>query len=596
MKKQKEGRGNPGVVKNPLTAAKNAGPEGRKTDHGRQLSGKKKKSAMANDPYAERWKYYVPLTIILLLTFFIYLPALHNGLLTWDDDDYIKNNTLLSSFNLKEIFSQYVLCNYHPFTILALALEYHLFGLNETGYHAVNLLLHLLNVILVFYAVFLLSDKAGVALIASLLFGIHPMHVESVAWIAELKDLLYTFFFLLSYIFYLKYIKYRHKKFLVFALLLFLASLLSKAMAASLPVVLILTDYFKGRKINLMSLLEKIPFFFLAIIFGLVAVSAQRSGGSTGVIDFTFPQRILFACFGFISYLYKLLLPLHLSAFYPYPVKSGESIPLQYYAYLVLFAGLIVSVLISLRYTKTIFFGIGFFALTVFLVLQLFPVGGAVIADRYSYIPSIGIFFLAGEGYYLMERKKLKMIRIIVLGLFTLFFSILTYSRCGTWKDDLTLWTDVISRDQTIEFAYTNRGIALRSEHRNDEAVSDFSRAIELKPDNALAYNNRGVIYYNEKRNDKAVNDLNKAIELKPDYAEAYNNRGNVFYDAKKYDEAIRDYSKAIKLHPGDAGAYFNRAHAEFDSGKENDAITDLKRSASLGFQPAADVLRQINK
>jgi tetratricopeptide (TPR) repeat protein len=345
-----------------------------------------------------------------------------------------------------------------------------------------------------------------------------------------------------------------------------------------------------------MSLLEKIPFFFLAIIFGLVAVSAQRSGGSTGVIDFTFPQRILFACFGFISYLYKLLLPLHLSAFYPYPVKSGESIPLQYYAYLVLFAGLIVSVLISLRYTKTIFFGIGFFALTVFLVLQLFPVGGAVIADRYSYIPSIGIFFLAGEGYYLMERKKLKMIRIIVLGLFTLFFSILTYSRCGTWKDDLTLWTDVISRDQTIEFAYTNRGIALRSEHRNDEAVSDFSRAIELKSDNALAYNNRGVIYYNEKRNDKAVNDLNKAIELKPDYAEAYNNRGNVFYDAKKYDEAIRDYSKAIKLHPGDAGAYFNRAHAEFDSGKENDAITDLKRSASLGFQPAADVLRQINK
>ena len=137
----------------------------------------------------------------MLISFIVYLPVLHNSLLGWDDDDYIKNNPLLYAINLKQIFSQYVLGNYHPVTILTLAIEYHFFGLNSTGYHTVNLLLHLLNVILVFYTVFLLSDKAGIALVASLLFGIHPLHVESVAWAAELKDLLYTFFFLASYIF-----------------------------------------------------------------------------------------------------------------------------------------------------------------------------------------------------------------------------------------------------------------------------------------------------------------------------------------------------------------------------------------------------------
>ncbi len=363
---------------------------------------------MAKAAGPERWKYYSALVIIVVISFIAYFPVLHNGLLYWDDDFYIKNNPLIYSINLKEIFSQNVMGNYHPLTILTLAIEYHYFGLNATGYHAFNLLLHLLNVILVFYVVFSLSDKVGVALVASLLFGIHPLHVESVAWAAELKDLLYTFFFLASYIFYLMYLKDRHKKFYVFAILLFSAALLSKAMAASLAVVLILTDYFKGRKINIKTLSEKIPFFLLAIAFGLVSVLAQKSAGASDVIDFAFPQRILFACFGFISYLFKLLFPLHLSAYYPYPIKGGENIPVQYYTYLILLTALVAFVCYSLRFTKKILFGAGFFALTIFLVLQLFPIGGAVMADRYSYVPSIGIFYLAGEGFifYGAENRK----------------------------------------------------------------------------------------------------------------------------------------------------------------------------------------------
>ena len=178
----------------------------RKKEHKNQPSIKKNLPKKEKTIQSGRWNYYA-LTFIILISFIAYLPVFQNSLLAWDDDRYIKNNILVHLFDLKSIFSQYVMGNYHPITMLIFAIEYHLFGMSATGYHVINLLLHLLNIVLVFYTVYLLSDKISVALIASLLFGIHPLHVESVAWAAELKDLLYTFFFLASYIFYLKYLK-----------------------------------------------------------------------------------------------------------------------------------------------------------------------------------------------------------------------------------------------------------------------------------------------------------------------------------------------------------------------------------------------------
>lgn len=538
------------------------------------------KTKLAVDP--ERWKYYGVLAVILVISFIAYLPVLHNGLLSWDDNSYIRDNPMLFSFNLKEIFSQNVISNYHPLTILTLAAEYQIFGLNATGYHAFNLLLHLLNVILVFYAVWLLSEKAPVALVASLLFGIHPLHVESVAWVAELKDLQYTLFFLASWIFYLKYLNDRHKKYYVYALLLFLASILSKAMAASLPLVLILTDYFKGRKINLKTLSEKAPFFLLAIVFGIVAIVAQKSSGAAEVIDFTFPQRIVFACYGFITYLFKLVLPLHLSAYYPYPINGGENIPLQYYSYLILLAGLAVAVFYSLRFTKKIFFGFGVFALTVFLVLQLLPVGGAVMADRYSYIPSIGIFYLASEGFYLLWGRKQKVIAIILLSGFAIFFTVKTYARCGVWKSDMTLWNDVISQYQTIPEAYFSRGNAFKYENNYKLALADFNKAIELDPNYSQAYYNRGTAFEDQNKHDLALADFNKAIELDPNFAPAYNNRGNVYLNLNQYEMALTDFNKAIKLNPNFSQAYNSRGNALANNGKLDQALADFNKAIAL--------------
>ncbi len=557
----------------------------------------KKKQTKVEVGNREQWKYYLGLTIILIITYIIYTPSLHYGLLAWDDNAYLKENPLMTHIDVKEIFSQFVLGNYHPITVLAFAIEYHFFGLKGSGYHTVNLLLHLLNVILVFYTIFLLSNKKEIALVAALLFGIHPLHVESVAWVAELKDLLYTFFFLTAYIFYIKYMDTPKKRYYVFALVLFLLSLLSKAMAASLPVVLLLTDYFKAKKINTKIILEKIPFFLLAIILGVVAVMAQKSSDAIqDIAIFTFPQRVAFACYGFITYLYKWLLPFELSAFYPYPAKIGESIPWMYYGFIVLLLGLTALIIYSLKKTKKILFGLGFFAATIFLVLQLLPVGSTIMADRYSYIPSIGICYLAGLGLFYLWNKKLKWLAIISLSVFSMFFCVKTYNRCGVWQNDLALWNDVIRQYQNISLAYYNRACELKLENRRDEAMEDFNKAILLKPTYYTAYNNRGLILMDNKNNDDAIKDFNKALELEPKFVMAYHNRGVALFNKGKYEEAIRDFSQTIKLKPDNAMSYYCRGMATYYLGKNDAACLDLKQASNLGYPTPVETMSSVCK
>ena len=246
---------------------------------------------------------YLGISLVLLLTFILYRSGLQNGFVNWDDDKYIIDNPLIRSLDIGALFSGYVMGNYHPLTMLVYAIEYQLFGIDPTGYHVVNMLLHLLNTFLVFLAIIRLSKNNLAGLVAALFFGIHPMHVESVVWASELKDLLYTAFFLGSWIFYMRYIDAPEKrKYYYIALLLFLAALLSKAMAVSLLPVLFLTDYFRGRKISRPVIVEKFPWILLSIIFGIVAVLAQQSLGATESTVFPFWQRIFFCrlCFRYV--------------------------------------------------------------------------------------------------------------------------------------------------------------------------------------------------------------------------------------------------------------------------------------------------------
>jgi protein O-mannosyl-transferase len=518
---------------------------------------KKKKSVQRNVVKKKELKQkralsrqaYIGIFFILVLTFIVYNTILRNDLVNWDDSRYLDDNPLIRSVNLRVLFSTYVMGNYHPLTMLIYAMEYQIFGLDATGYHAVSLLLHLVNVVLVFYALFHLSNNTIVALVASLFFGIHPMHVESVAWASELKDLLYSLFFLGAYIFYLSYLSNQSKRAYYLSIILFLCSLLSKGMAAPLPIILLLTDYFKGRKIGGRALLEKIPFFLLALIFGIVAVFAQKSLGATESTVFPFGQRIIFASYAFVNYLIKLVVPLNLSSYYPYPIKVGQSMPPQYLLYPIVVVAVAVMAFYFRRFKKIIF-GITFFTATIFLVLQLMPVGDAMMADRYTYIPSIGLFYLAGEGFDWLWSKRKKFVAVIATSAFAGLYCFQTYARCAVWENSLVLWNDVIDKHKTIPAAFYNRGLYFFNNGHDSDALNDFNKAIELKRNYADAYNNRGSVLMKFGKIDEALADLNNAISFNKNLTQAYFNRGYIFYQRKEYDQAVQDYDRVIELNP----------------------------------------------
>ena len=342
---------------------------------------------------------------ILLLTFIVFWPSLQNGFTNWDDTYYVTQNTLIKSLSfehLKDIFTTSERSLYHPFTMLSFALNYQIAELNPFTYHFTNLLFHLINTFLVFYFIYLISEKQiGTALITAVLFGIHPMHVESVAWVSERKDVLFTCFFLAAASTYWHYISSGKSKTYVFALLLFLASLLSKATAVTLPLVLLLLDYYKGRKLNMQLIIEKIPFFILSIIFGLLTIKYQSQGAIGDLDDFSALERIMFASYGFVMYALKFLLPFNLSAFYPYP--ATENMPILFKIAPLLAVIMLALAAFSLKKTKVIAFGLTFYAFTVFLTLQFISVGGAVMADRYTYVPYIGLSFII--AYYLNKVR-----------------------------------------------------------------------------------------------------------------------------------------------------------------------------------------------
>lgn len=473
--------------------------------------------------------------------------------------------------------------NYHPFTILTLAAEYAFFGLNPFYFHLVNLVLHLLNSTLAGLLTFRLSKDQLTAYTVAVLFAMHPMHVESVAWISQVKDLLYSCFFLLSVLSYVRYNERGVKKYYFLALLMFCLSLLSKAMAVSLPLVLFLVDFLQERKINRRQVLEKVPFLLLATLFGAIAIVAQRSLNAIPVHSiYHFGDRLVFAFSSFFQYLIKLAIPLQLSAFYPYPEQHGHFMPWYIYASMGLTLVLIALAIYSLRHTRKMLFSLGFFAVTIFVVLQLLPVGDAMMADRYSYLSSFGIFYLAGTGLSSFMNQQNRVIAMLACGLYGISLGVLTFLRCGVWEDGVHLWSDVIRQYQHVPIAYTNRGVDHYRLKQYDLALTDFNKAIQLQPDYAWAYLSRGAVHEVQQKKAEALADYNKAITLNPSFQDAYLNRGNLYKSEGKVEEAITDYSKVIAMNPACLEAWVNRGYLYMNHGKLNEAVDDYSRAIEL--------------
>jgi tetratricopeptide (TPR) repeat protein len=559
--------------------------------------------------------------IITIVTFIAYRGALQNDFVNLDDDRYVTENPKLflqPAGDMFKIPEGYHMGNYHPLTMLGYKMIYTKVKLDPYVYHLVNVVLHILNSLLVFYFIFLLTSVFEIAFASALLFGVHTMHVESVAWVSELKDLLYAFFFFAALIVYVRYAKDRSRKGLyAIALVLFLLSLLSKAMAASLSVVLIAIDYYIENKLTKSVLLEKIPFFILSLIFGIIAVKAQQSMDAVGDLTIFKPyERVALASYGFITYLWKLILPMNLSAYYAYPLKQNGALPPAYYLYVLLALSVVTAAIYSLRNNKFVFFGIAFFSITVFLVLQLLPVGGAVMADRYSYIPSLGIFFILAHLLYALYRKSgMQYVATVLLLMATIGYSYATVQRCKIWKDGMTMWTDVIEKSQTIALAYNNRGVLFNTEGKQlleeaksnaakkqeainafNRAISDFNNALRLNSKDTQAWSNKGLAYWRMGINDSAIIHLNNAVTIDPKYAIGWSNLGSVYFSINRIDEAIDAYEKAVTYNPSFSDGWYNIGILNYNLGRKDKACESLNKAASLGMEHAANAYRDLCK
>ncbi|MGD0710777.1 MAG: hypothetical protein ABR968_06305, partial [Bacteroidales bacterium] len=475
--------------------------------------GKKKPAAIIkNKKNAGKKKNSIPLYIVslLILTFIVFYNSLHNFFITnLDDSLYIgaaDNLKHLTSANISTMFGTFIAGNYHPLAILSLAIDFSFHGQNAFPYHLINLLFHLANVALVFWFIYLLLNRVEAAFIVALFFAIHPMHVESVAWISERKDVLYTFFFLASLVAYLLYMKNVKKYgYYIFSIVLFILSLLSKSAAVSLAPIVVLIDYYSGRKFNWKIIVEKVPFFLLSLLCGVLAILSQKSGDALNNLstDFSIIDRFFLVSYGVMFYLVKLIAPINLAAFHYYPEKTGGMLPWIYY-----FAPLGIAAVVFLfiklkKIRKELMFGLLFFFFTIVTVLQFLPVGFAIVAERYTYVPYIGLFFIAGKlycdftdnkfGNYSKNRRNYI---VLLIAAFALFFSVTSFERNKQWVNGIVLFDDIVAKNPERGHAYWARGNGKFDLNDIKGALADFEDAIKYNHRPAVVYNNRANCWY----------------------------------------------------------------------------------------------------
>lgn len=499
------------------------------------------------------------LWLILGITFIVYARMLNADFVNFDDDVMVFENPLITSLsgeNVKTYFTQPVSGVYQPLTILSLSIDHAIAGMSPKYFHFINVLLHLINVLLVFKLVKSLSKNEFIGLTVAALFGVHGLHVESVAWINARKDVLFGMFYLLGLIKFLKFTDEKDKKQLIYAFIFFLAACLSKPIAVSFTLILPLIHYYRGEGMKEWlkgrNWMVYLPFAATSLFFGVMIYLDQKENIPDNNEMFQgWGRQIVFAGDAITSYLGRTILPVNLSVIYNYPAAKGEAIPIFTLVKAFIALVFIITTFWLLFKNKGLAFGGLFFLANIVFVLQLVPMGVGYQADRFMYIPILGLFWMIAVGMHaLIGSKKLPLSSAKYgLGFYVGILGILTLVRTGDWKDSLSLWNATIKVNPDSYIAYNNRGEIYMEMKQWQDAINDFDLSLALG-ENAKAYYNRGTSYANQMNWKNAEPDLVKSIELDPMFGEAYGNLGVVYMSTLKDSQALECFHKAIELEP----------------------------------------------
>ena len=538
-----------------------------------------------------------PVVAAVLITFLCFTSALNNKFVNWDDDRNFYENPLVQHIdeknfweNTKTIFSTGVIGNYNPLPIWTFAIEKRMFGFDKPYYwHLNNVLLHLICVFLAYRIALFLGIGWRGALLTALLFGIHPMRVESVAWVTERKDVLFGAFYLGAL---LQYIKYKHDQKSsrwIWMTLLFTLSLFSKIQAVSLPLSMMAVDYFMDKKWDIKSILNKIPFLLLSLAFGLYGIHTLKEFGSLATVEdttnFNFIQRLFVGAFSFTLYLIKLILPFRMSPLYPYP----NSFPWYFYPSMLIAPAILYTLYITYKKEyKAFFFGLAFFIVNIVFLLQILGAGQGYLADRFTYIAYLGLFFMAGYyvDKYLSENSTKTNMVYGVGGVYLFVFACMTFQQNKIWENSATLWTHVLKYYKQTTLPYGNRANYYRDNKMYKEALADYNATISMKDAQPQAYNSRARLYFDIAKNQDtlllALNDYNKAIQYDPKDGEFRVNRGATYARLGDIEKAIEDFNEGLKLKPDHAVGYLNRSIMYQNTGRIDLALQDIEQYLKL--------------
>jgi len=521
---------------------------------------------------------------LMVATFCIYSQVQDHEFINFDDPIYTQNPNVKAGFtseSVKWAFTTMDSEDWSPVNWLSHMLDYQLYGMHPKGHHLTNLFFHIANALLLFMVLHRMTGALWQSGFVAAMFAFHPLNVESVAWAAERKNVLSTLFWLLTMWAYIHYAAKPTIKSYGLVFLFFTLGLMSKAMLVTLPFALLLLDYWPLRRLKFEQerggnetsekntakrsevfrlVLEKIPLFLLSVVFSIINFIAATK--SLQAFSVPLKERIIHSLITYLAYLQKMFWPSKLSYFYPYP-ENALSVTQGIFCGMVLVGITFISIRLI---RKAPYFAVGWFWYlgTLVPVIGIVQVGGHAMADRYAYIPLIGIFIIVAWGVPELISKWRYKEKVLSISVGIIIFTLLitTWRQVSHWKNSITIFKHAIrvtdKKYPSLAIIHNNLGIALFAKQKNEEAISHYKMAIKIKPDFAKAHYNLGNTLRKEGRTSEAISHYKMAIKINPDFADAYNNLGAVLFNAKMTEEAIDYFKEAIRIRPGFTAAQKN--------------------------------------